>query len=265
MFRDILNSTDRAAQFTIHPFITSFSHHRSRANQTRGVKIPDIHPGTELLVQKKIVQQASQSVTTSTKVDGIDNDDDGDGTNIKTDQNGAYTFLPADAFSMIAGEFTEAYNTTEAKDTFDCVATVFFIDTASNILSYLETIANVLKTGGVWINLGPLLWHWEGRGDKNKKKHDHSLKPTHDHEHNHEDSSEETNGHSHDHDHDKAERIEDEPQGSVELTLNEVVALVEQFGFKIEQRRTIKTGYIEDDLGMLKWDYDAEFWVATKL
>lgn len=170
---------------------------------------------------------------------------------------------------MIAGEFTEAYNTAEAKDTFDCVATVFFIDTASNILSYLETIANVLKTGGMWVNLGPLLWHWEGRGDKNKKKHDHSSKPTHEHDHDDESSGEEKSSHSHDHDHGpahgKQEKIEDEPQGSIELTLDEVVALVEQFGFKIEQRRTIKTGYIEDDLGMLKWDYDAEFWVATKL
>lgn len=27
---------------------------------------------------------------------------------------------------------------------------------------YLETIRNVLEEGGVWINNGPLLWHWEG-------------------------------------------------------------------------------------------------------
>lgn len=30
---------------------------------------------------------------------------------------------------------------------------------ASNIVSYLETLYGLLKPGGVWINLGPLLWY----------------------------------------------------------------------------------------------------------
>lgn len=36
----------------------------------------------------------------------------------------------------------------------DAVVTCFFIDTAKNIVDYLETIHKVLKTGGVWINAG---------------------------------------------------------------------------------------------------------------
>lgn len=36
----------------------------------------------------------------------------------------------------------------------DCVSTCFFIDTAHNVLDYIETIWNILKPGGVWINLG---------------------------------------------------------------------------------------------------------------
>lgn len=43
---------------------------------------------------------------------------------------------------------------------FDAVVTCFFIDTAHNVLQYLEVIHAVLKPGGVWIHLGPLLWHW---------------------------------------------------------------------------------------------------------
>lgn len=39
-------------------------------------------------------------------------------------------------------------------DTWDCIATCFFIDTANNVLEYIETIWNILKPGGVWINLG---------------------------------------------------------------------------------------------------------------
>lgn len=43
---------------------------------------------------------------------------------------------------------------------FDCVVTCFFIDTAHNIVEYLEVINYCLKPGGKWVNLGPLLWHW---------------------------------------------------------------------------------------------------------
>ena len=45
----------------------------------------------------------------------------------------------------------------------DAVLTCFFIDTAQNIVSYIETIARLLREGGVWINLGPLLFHFEVR------------------------------------------------------------------------------------------------------
>ena len=41
------------------------------------------------------------------------------------------------------------------------VITLFFIDTARNILTYFETIRHVLKPGGKWINVGPLVY---GRG-----------------------------------------------------------------------------------------------------
>ncbi|XP_053322733.1 carnosine N-methyltransferase [Spea bombifrons] len=67
--------------------------------------------------------------------------------------------LPPDAnFSMTAGDFQEIY--TEASS-WDCVATCFFIDTAHNVLDYIEIIWKILKPGGIWINLGPLLYHFE--------------------------------------------------------------------------------------------------------
>lgn len=64
---------------------------------------------------------------------------------------------PNSEFSMAAGNFTEIYTT---PDYWDCIATCFFIDTANNIVSYIETIWNVLKPGGYWINMGPLLYHF---------------------------------------------------------------------------------------------------------
>ena len=43
-------------------------------------------------------------------------------------------------------------------DRWDCLATVFFIDTAHNIIAYIETIYKILKPGGVWVNIGELVW-----------------------------------------------------------------------------------------------------------
>ncbi|KAH7047893.1 N2227-like protein-domain-containing protein [Linnemannia elongata] len=65
-------------------------------------------------------------------------------------------------FSMVAGDFIEVYGMEEENyGKWDAVVTCFFIDTAKNIVDYLETIYKILKKGGVWINAGPLLWHFE--------------------------------------------------------------------------------------------------------
>ncbi|KAI8148881.1 N2227-like protein-domain-containing protein [Fennellomyces sp. T-0311] len=71
--------------------------------------------------------------------------------------------LPATAdFSMAAGEFVEVYGGDEDQHgAWDVVVTCFFIDTAKNIMAYLEVIHQILKEGGTWINIGPLLYHFE--------------------------------------------------------------------------------------------------------
>ncbi|CAM4920400.1 unnamed protein product [Rotaria socialis] len=67
--------------------------------------------------------------------------------------------LPSNSrFSMSAGDFLQVYN--EPND-WDCVTTCFFIDTAHNIVEYVERLWKILKSGGVWINFGPLLYHFE--------------------------------------------------------------------------------------------------------
>ncbi|KAL6865249.1 hypothetical protein ACP4OV_016400 [Aristida adscensionis] len=47
-----------------------------------------------------------------------------------------------------------------SRSAWDVVVTCFFLDTAHNIVQYIEIISKVLKDGGVWINLGPLLYHF---------------------------------------------------------------------------------------------------------
>ena len=60
--------------------------------------------------------------------------------------------------SMVAGEFCHVYK--DKINFFDGIVTCYFIDTANNIIEYIETIHNIVKIGGIWINFGPLLYHY---------------------------------------------------------------------------------------------------------
>ena len=116
---------------------------------------------------------------------------------------------------LIEGDFLKHYPT-PASAQYDYVITLFFIDTSLNIISTLEHIHKLLKPGGTWINLGPLLW---------------------------------TSG----------------AQTRMELSLEEVLRLAEMLGFVVEDgRRTVECEYTADRKAMMKWLYQAEFWVATK-
>ncbi|KAL1588292.1 hypothetical protein WHR41_02862 [Cladosporium halotolerans] len=66
------------------------------------------------------------------------------------------SILSQPSISLIEGEFTTALK--PHLGTYDALVSHFFIDTATNILTYLETIHAMLKPGGVWINFGPLLY-----------------------------------------------------------------------------------------------------------
>ena len=145
--------------------------------------------------------------------------------------------------SMAAGDFCVLYSQAEARETFDAVATVFFIDTAPNIFRYIEAVRNCLKPGGIWINLGPLLWHHSFRAESSEVES--------------EDKSSTNRKHT-------DQGIAD--PGSVELTDEEVVALVEHLGFTLEKHETgnIETGYISNPHSMLQSTYRPSFWTARK-
>lgn len=61
---------------------------------------------------------------------------------------------------MAAGDFVEVFNGEEYMHRFDAVVTCFFIDTAHNVIEYMETIWRVLKVrvqvakGGQWYQRG---------------------------------------------------------------------------------------------------------------
>lgn len=66
--------------------------------------------------------------------------------------------------AMTAGDFVEVFSTDDEAAAYDVVATAFFVDTAHNVLEYLEVIHHCLRPGGYWINCGPLLYHWTDHG-----------------------------------------------------------------------------------------------------
>ena len=263
----MLSSTTKENEFTIHPFIHSFSHHLSRANHLRSVTIPDVHPGILLLSQSpnsfdNVPRNPYSSLPPAPPAPlPPDNRPDGDANGGGDGEGVPPSFsLPANRFSMIAGDFLQCYSPSPSADaSFDAVATVFFIDTAPNVVSYIETIHRVLRPGGVWVNLGPLLWHWEGRAVPERGRGGGG-----------EDAD--TNADA-DADGEDGEPLGIEGMGAVELTLEEVMAVVEEVGFRIESRGggdggeevgEVRTGYIQDERSMLNYEFKAQFWVAVK-
>ncbi|KAF0684556.1 Aste57867_23474 [Aphanomyces stellatus] len=79
-------------------------------------------------------------------------------------------------FSMCAGEFLEVY--AQERETWDCIVTCFFIDAAPNVIEFIEAFERLLKPGGVWINLGPLLYHWQNGSSEEDDRYDQSIELT---------------------------------------------------------------------------------------
>jgi carnosine N-methyltransferase len=59
--------------------------------------------------------------------------------------------------NIVEGDFVTSFLPQE-EGKFDAVVSLFFIDTARNLVDYLETIYKLIKPGGYWVNLGPLLY-----------------------------------------------------------------------------------------------------------
>lgn len=222
----ILNSTNHANQYKIYPFAHTFTNVTSRSNQLKQHSVPDVHPG----------EAFSERLA-----DG----------------------LPIGEMSMGAGDFVLSYSTPDCKDLLDGVVSVFFIDTAPNLIRYIETVWHCLRTGGIWINIGPLLWHFDDRalGAHNEDDNDNENAPS---------SNPNTSNQGHPSSSQPKPDLEDkgvaEP-GSFELTNEEVVLLISQMGFEILTQEVLpfESGYIQDPSSLLQNRYRCSHWVARKL
>ena len=126
---------------------------------------------------------------------------------------------------LVEGDFNNAFN--DRGGYYDVIVTHFFIDTARNLMSYFDTIQFLLKTGGKWINFGPLLY---------------GTAPF------------------------------------VQLSLDEIIAVVEEMGFifedigdecgdltfKDKKVRSTESEYGFNNKALTKNAYAAQVWIATK-
>ncbi|KAL9630992.1 MAG: hypothetical protein Q9164_006132 [Protoblastenia rupestris] len=197
----VLNYIQPHQQFDLHPFALDFSNVIRKEHQLKAVKIPDVHPNLEW----------SAEVSTG-----------------------------AERMSMTASDFLLYYGDEKHMGIFDAVATVFFIDTAPNVIRYIETIWNCLKVDGIWINLGPLLWHFADRAPPDP---DENAKPS-----------------------EKQEKPGIEAPGSFELTDEEMLMLAVKMGFRVikHEIRDDGRGYIQNPNSMLKSTYRSSHWLAEK-
>lgn len=102
-----------------HPFIDSLSHHATNADLFRKITLSPISSST---AHPFSTPQFSQIL-------------------------------------LAEGDFTTIFpHSKPHAKTYDIIVTHYFIDTARNLMSYLETIYALLSPGGAWINFGPLLY-----------------------------------------------------------------------------------------------------------
>ncbi|KAJ0409387.1 hypothetical protein P43SY_002277 [Pythium insidiosum] len=125
-------------------------------------------------------------------------------------------------FSMCAGEFLEAY--ANDRECWDCIVTCFFIDAAPNVIEYIAAFERMLKPGGFWINLGPLLYHWQNGAGEEDARFDQS----------------------------------------VELSLEEIKHVMGTYNLKILRESTRECVYTNNLKCMMKTVYNCAFFTAIK-
>jgi hypothetical protein len=234
------------------PHSSWFSHTRSNATLFQPASFPDVLPR---VAPDGTVVDLLRAESTQVESDGI-----------MYAHGGKFELLESDFLSLVPPNRDEQSSLLHAHQAFqtglpsivpsqprdrgyDFIVTLFFIDTATNILAYLDQIYALLRcrspalpvnnsqpSAGTWINLGPLLW---------------------------------SSG------------------AALEPSLEEVLAMSKRVGLDVvgepqnlplldedqnegetvnplENRRTLECQYTANRAGMMKWMYQAEFWVARR-
>jgi len=147
------------------------------------------------------------------------------------------TSSPPD-FSMAAGDFCSIYK--DEAGEWDCVASCFFLDACPNIVEILQVIHKMLRPGGLFINLGPLLYHWSGP----------PMRPS--------DTSVEEYRQRYDH-------LDDRYLSSINLSYEDIKKIMTEIGFEIlEEEEGVECYYTSDQRSMMSTKYNCVSFVAKK-
>lgn len=195
----VLDGGVAPGEFEIHPWAHVSANHISREDQLRGVRVPDICPAEE------------KAAAAEDGSDGLWGD-----------------------LSIATGEFADVYgpHVGGAGGCYDAVVTLFFLDTARDPLAYVQAVRHCLRTGGVWINIGPLLWHHEREGE---------------------------DGEGHDGDERRRSRM------GVSLSNDEVIKLLLGEGFVLERQEVMgEIGYVSNEKSLAFNRWRPVHWVAKK-
>jgi len=187
----LMNHVSRPEQLTLHPWIDASCNQLSAELMLRAVPIPDVAPSSFLSGPAG------------------------------SEGEGRPPRCPD--LSMCAGEFLEVYADDVA--CWDAVVTCFFLDTAPNAMEYVEAIERMLVPGGVWINFGPLMYHWCSSA---------------------------------------ANERDDRFHRSMEFSYDEVRHLVRSFGFTFTREERREVNYTANPHSMMKTAYTCAFFSAVK-
>ncbi|TFK66051.1 N2227-domain-containing protein [Pluteus cervinus] len=195
-FRFLLspNTTTITGQHSIRPFAHWFSHQRSNVYTFRSIAFPDVVPRlgpTFRLIEDDFLALRPSATDSSKNTTFWSNTD-------RQGEEGSYDFI----------------------------VTLFFIDTSLDVLTTLEQIHTLLRPGGIWINLGPLLWTAGGQA--------------------------------------KVELSLEEVLQAAEETGFIISGRGGDDVDDVMKPRTVECEYTSDSEAMMRWTYKAEFWVAHR-
>ncbi|KAG6810933.1 hypothetical protein H0H93_014665, partial [Arthromyces matolae] len=127
-FRFLLSPTTTRTvnEHTVRPYAHWFSHQRSNDSLFRAISFPDAVP------RLSPTFRLSETDFLSLKP-------------------------PSDNLNSSTFIWSKSDNTCR-EGGYDYIVTLFFIDTSLNVFTTMEHIYTLLRPGGTWINLGPLLW-----------------------------------------------------------------------------------------------------------
>lgn len=217
----LINGCARREEHRIAPYVHSFSNHKTKADQFRILPVPDLCAAEALA--------GSDLSNTAANGDGTANG------NRSSSGGGAMPLGRQGTINMWAGEFLDSISDAECESAFHAVCTSFFLDTAHDPVAYVRAIRRILVKDGLWINLGPLTWHYEG-------------------------------GHGRDGPHKRARDSQGNFVGSVELTMDEVMHVVRELGFEvIEEKQIPNVPYVNNERGMQNNLYNCKFFVARNV